>query len=37
LPSEETTPPVMKTYRVMGLDPTPKPVRVVSPKRSLSR
>ena len=24
LPSEETTPPVMKMYRAMGLDPTPK-------------
>src|SRR4029079_13847706 len=31
LPSEETTPPVMKTYRAMGLDHIPKRKRVVSP------
>src|SRR5262245_26565963 len=33
LPSEETTPPVMKTYRAMGLDHTPKRGRVGSPKQ----
>jgi hypothetical protein len=33
LPSEETTPPVMKTYRAMGLDHTLKWGRVGSPNK----